>query len=106
MLSSEVEGSAVKQTAAGPITRLCGVLHRIALPAVVPFANVTALPAQGRDLVVYGEPTLKPVLTTLGALWGAKGNSRVHVFVAPTALSFEQIERDTRCDVIFALAGA
>jgi len=55
--------------------------------------------------VVYGEPTLKPVLTTLGALWRAKGNSRVHVFVAPTALSFEQIARDTRCDVIFALAG-
>jgi molybdate transport system substrate-binding protein len=105
MLSSEVEGSAVKQTAAGPITRLCGVLHRIALPAVVAFATVTALPAQARDLVVYGEPTLKPVLTTLGALWRAKGNSRVHVFVAPTALSFEQIERDTRCDVIFALAG-
>jgi molybdate transport system substrate-binding protein len=61
--------------------------------------------AQARDLVVYGEPTLKPVLTTLGALWRAQGNSRVHVFVAPTDLSFEQIARETRCDVIFALAG-
>jgi molybdate transport system substrate-binding protein len=64
-----------------------------------------SLSAQARDLVVYGEPTLKPVLTTLGALWRAQGNSRVHVFVAPTDLSFEQIARETRCDVIFALAG-
>jgi molybdate transport system substrate-binding protein len=63
------------------------------------------LSAQARDLVVYGEPTLKPVLTALGGLWRAQGNSRVHVFVAPTDLSFEQIARDTRCDVIFALAG-
>jgi molybdate transport system substrate-binding protein len=29
----------------------------------------------------------------------------VHVFVAPTDLSFEQIARETRCDVIFAPAG-
>lgn len=61
--------------------------------------------AHARDLVLYGEPTLKPVLTSLGALWHAKGNSAVHVFVAPTDLSFEQIARETRCDVIFALAG-
>lgn len=66
---------------------------------------LAALPAQARDLVVYGEPTLKPVLTSLGALWRAKGNGRVHVFVAPTDLSFEQIDREARCDVIFALAG-
>lgn len=76
-----------------------------ALFAAVALAAGTALPAQARDLVVYGDPTLKPVLTTLGALWRAKGNSRVHVFVAPTDLSFEQIARETRCDVIFALAG-
>jgi molybdate transport system substrate-binding protein len=76
-----------------------------ALLGALALAAVTALPAQARDLVVYGEPTLKPVLTTLGALWRAKGNSRVHVFVAPTDLSFEQIARETRCDVIFALAG-
>jgi molybdate transport system substrate-binding protein len=67
---------------------------------------VAALPAEARDLVVYAEPTLKPVLTSLGALWRARGNGRVHVFVAPTDLSFEQIARDARCDVIFALDGA
>jgi len=74
-------------------------------PALVAFASLAALPAHARDLVVYGEPTLKPVLTSLGALWRAKGNSRVHVFVAPTDLSFEQIAHEARCDVIFALAG-
>ena len=67
---------------------------------------VFAIPAaQARDLVVYGEPTLAPVLETLGALWRASGGNRAHVFVAPTDLSFAQIERDARCDVIFALAG-
>lgn len=75
-------------------------------PAALLCAVALALPAQARDLVVYGEPTLKPVLTALGALWRAKGNARVHVFVAPTDLSFEQIARDARCDVIFARAGA
>jgi molybdate transport system substrate-binding protein len=68
-------------------------------------AVAAPLPAQARDIVVYGEPTLAPVLHSLGALWRAKGNSRVHVFVAPTDLSFAQIEREARCDVIFALAG-
>ena len=76
-----------------------------ALVGAVALAAVTALPAQARDLVVYGEPTLRPALTSLAALWRAKGNSEVHVFVAPTDLSFEQIARNTRCDVIFALAG-
>jgi molybdate transport system substrate-binding protein len=68
-------------------------------------AVAAPLPAQARDIVVYGEPTLAPALHSLGALWRAKGGSRVHVFVAPTDLSFGQIERDARCDVIFALAG-
>jgi len=81
------------------------LVRRAALPAVVAFATFAALPAQARDLVVYGEPTLRPVLTSLGALWHAKGNSRVHVFVAPTDLSFEQVAREARCDVIFALDG-
>jgi molybdate transport system substrate-binding protein len=78
-------------------------LHGALLGLVI--FSAAALPAQARDLVVYGEPTLKPVLTALGALWRAKGNGGVHVFVAPTDLSFEQIARETRCDVIFALAG-
>jgi molybdate transport system substrate-binding protein len=94
----------LKQTNAKSIDRrrlrLGAMLGLVALAALV-----APLPAQARDLVVYGEPTLKPVLTSLGALWRARGNSRVHVFVAPTDLSFAQIEREARCDVIFALAG-
>jgi molybdate transport system substrate-binding protein len=92
----QTDGSASEQMR----RRLClgAVLGALAL-AFAP------LPAQARDLVVYGEPTLAPVLQTLGTLWRAKGNSRVHVFTAPTDLSFEQIARDARCDVIVALAG-
>jgi molybdate transport system substrate-binding protein len=95
----------LNQTDVGLIGCLRHLLRRAALPALVAFASLAALPAQARDLVVYGEPTLKPVLTSLGSLWHAKGNSAVHVFVAPTDLSFEQIAREARCDVIFALAG-
>ena len=73
--------------------------------AVLLCSLVLPLCAQARDLVVYGDPTLRPVLTVLGSLWRARSGKRVHVFVAPTDLSFGQIERDTRCDVIFALVG-
>jgi molybdate transport system substrate-binding protein len=61
--------------------------------------------AAARDLVVYAEPTLRPVVRTLGQMWRAKSGVRVNVFVARSALSFAQIERGARCDVIFALAG-
>jgi molybdate transport system substrate-binding protein len=90
----------LKQTIAGLHRLVC----RSALAALA--ALFLTLPTQARDLVVYGEPTLKPVLTSLGALWHAKGHSPVHVFVAPTDLSFKQIAREARCDVIFALAGS
>ena len=86
--------------------RIAHALRRLCLGALLGAAIVfAALPAQARDLVVYGEPTLKPVLVKLGGSWRAKGNSEVHVFVAPTDLSFEQVAREARCDVIFALAG-
>jgi molybdate transport system substrate-binding protein len=62
--------------------------------------------AQARDLVVYGEPTLETALKTVGTLWQARTGTRVNVFVAPTDLSYAQIDRGARCDVIFALAGS
>jgi molybdenum ABC transporter molybdate-binding protein len=61
--------------------------------------------AQARDLVVYGEPALETALRSVGALWQVRSGTRVNVFVAPTDLSYAQIERGARCDVIFALAG-
>jgi molybdenum ABC transporter molybdate-binding protein len=62
--------------------------------------------ASARDLVVYGEPTLETALKSVGSLWQARTGTRVNVFVAPTELSYAQIDRGARCDVIFALAGA
>ena len=62
--------------------------------------------ASARDLVVYGEPTLEKALKSVGALWQARTGTRVNIFVAPTDLSYAQIDRGARCDVIFALAGA
>ena len=62
--------------------------------------------AQARDLVVFGEPTLEKALKSVGTLWQTRTGTRVNVFVAPTDLSYAQIERGARCDVIFALAGA
>src|ERR1700716_2579878 len=82
--------------------------RRLSLFAVL--LSVTALLApaiaQARDLVVYGEPALEKALKSLGMLWQARTGTRVNVFVAPTDLSYAQIERGARCDVIFALAGA
>ena len=56
--------------------------------------------------MVYGEPTLETALKSVGSLWQARTGTRVNVFVAPTDLSYAQIDRGARCDVIFALAGA
>jgi molybdenum ABC transporter molybdate-binding protein len=61
--------------------------------------------AAARDLVVYGEPTLQAALKSIGLLWQARTGTRVNIFVAPTDLSYAQIDRGARCDVIFALAG-
>ena len=55
---------------------------------------------------MFGEPTLEKALKSVGTLWQTRTGTRVNVFVAPTDLSYAQIERGARCDVIFALAGA
>jgi molybdate transport system substrate-binding protein len=62
--------------------------------------------AGARDLVVYGEPTLEKALKSIGSVWQARTGTRINVFVAPTKLSYAQIDRGARCDVIFALADA
>jgi molybdate transport system substrate-binding protein len=68
-------------------------------------ALVPPAAAAARDLVVYGEPTLQAALKSIGVLWQSRTGTRVNVFVAPTDLSYAQIDRGARCDVIFALAG-
>jgi molybdate transport system substrate-binding protein len=93
-----------------------GALHRArpqssvvpaALRAVVlAVALLAPGAAHARDLVVFGEPTLEKALKSIGALWQARTGTRVNVFVAPSDLSYAQIDRGARCDVIFGLAGA
>jgi len=80
---------------------------RIFISAILLWVAVllTSPVAQARDLVVYGEPTLEKALRAVGTLWQARSGTRVNVFVAPTGLSYAQIDRGARCDVIFALAG-
>jgi molybdenum ABC transporter molybdate-binding protein len=78
------------------ITAACLCAAALVAPAI----------AQARDLVVYGEPTLEKALKSVGMLWQARTGTRVNVFVAPSDLSYAQIDRGARCDVIFALAGS
>jgi molybdenum ABC transporter molybdate-binding protein len=75
---------------------------------MAPGAALMASPASvaaARDLVVYAEPTLQPLMRALGGLWRGKSGVRVNTFVARSELHFAQIERGARCDLIFALAG-
>jgi molybdate transport system substrate-binding protein len=93
-----------------------GALHRArsrpsaVAAALYAVALAVALLAPGaahaRDLVVFGEPTLQRALKSIGALWQARTGTRVNVFVAPSDLSYAQIDRGARCDVVFGLAGA
>jgi molybdate transport system substrate-binding protein len=81
---------------------------RLVIAAAFLYAAALIAPAiaQARDLVVYGEPTLEKALKSVGILWQARSGTRVNVFVAPSDLSYAQIDRGARCDVIFALAGS
>src|SRR5262245_9723701 len=62
--------------------------------------------SDARDLVVFGERTLMNGLQRVGVAWRKRSGVRVNVFVAPSDLSFAQIQRGARCDLVFALAGA
>src|SRR5258706_912169 len=79
---------------------------RVVATLLCAIALLGPVDAPARDLVVYGEPTLEKALKSVGALWQARTGTRVNIFVAPTDLSYAQIDRGARCDVIFALAGA
>jgi molybdate transport system substrate-binding protein len=96
-------GSDGKKPSALPGGRGCLCAFATLLCAVALLAPAAAA---ARDLVVYGEPTLEKALKSVGSLWQARTGTRVNVFVAPTDLSYAQIDRGARCDLIFALAGA
>jgi molybdate transport system substrate-binding protein len=106
MLASSVRtlhGSDGKKARASPRGPGCLCAFATLLCAVALLAPAAAA---ARDLVVYGEPTLEKALKSVGSLWQARTGTRVNVFVAPTDLSYAQIDRGARCDVIFALPGA
>jgi molybdate transport system substrate-binding protein len=96
-------GSDGKKPSALPRGRGCLCAFATLLCAVALLAPAAAA---ARDLVVYGEPSLEKALKSVGSLWQARTGTRVNVFVAPTDLSYAQIDRGARCDLIFALAGA
>jgi ABC-type molybdate transport system substrate-binding protein len=52
------------------------------------------------DVVVFCEPTLRRVVTDLGAQWRKETGVPVRVFAAPTWANLAQIARHTRDDVI------
>jgi molybdate transport system substrate-binding protein len=82
--------------------------QHLSISAALLCATMSFAPAMAEacDLVVYGNPTLERALRSVGSLWQARTGTRVNVFVAPADLSYAQIERGARCDVIFAPAGA
>jgi len=52
------------------------------------------------DVVVFCEPTLRPVVTALGRQWTTETRIPVRVFAAPTWANLAQLTRHTRDDVI------
>ena len=92
-LCADLQGRAVR-----PLKVL---LAAVCLSLALPFAA-----CQARDLVVFGEPTLVNALQRVGAAWRARSGYRVNVFMAPSDLSFAQIQRGARCDLVFALVGS
>jgi molybdenum ABC transporter molybdate-binding protein len=90
---ADLQGRAV-QLLKVPLAAMC-------LSLALPFAG-----CQARDLVVFGEPTLMNALQRVGAAWRERSGVRVNVFVAPSDLSFAQIHRGARCDLVFALVGS
>src|SRR5262249_38446153 len=77
------------------------LLAAMFLSLALPFAA-----SQARDLVVFGEPTLINALERVGAAWRQRSGVRVNVFVAPSDLSFAQINRGAQFDLIFSLLGS
>ncbi len=80
-------------------------MTRRLLPIVVLAAIAASMSARADypvapDVVVFCEPTLRRVVTDLGAEWRKETGVPVRVFAAPTWANLAQIARHTRDDVI------
>ncbi|MGO8918375.1 MAG: molybdate ABC transporter substrate-binding protein [Stellaceae bacterium] len=52
------------------------------------------------DVVVYCEPTLRPVLAEVAAAWRRESGVPVHLFASPTAAVLQQIGHRARADLV------
>ena len=78
---------------------------RYLLPALALCTLAASVPARADypvapDVVVFCEPTLRHVVTELGARWRKETGIPVRVFAAPTWSNLAQLVRHTRDDVI------
>ncbi len=76
------------------------LLSLLALSAIAMTATARADYPVAPDVVVFCEPTLRPVVTELGAQWTKETGIPVRVFAAPTWANLAQLTRHTRDDVI------
>jgi ABC-type molybdate transport system substrate-binding protein len=76
------------------------LLSLLALSAIAMTATARADYPVAPDVVVFCEPTLRAVVTALGAQWSEETGIPVRVFAAPTWANLAQLARHTRDDVI------
>jgi molybdate transport system substrate-binding protein len=77
-----------------------------ALAVLLPAAPARADFVVAPDVVVYCEPTLRPVLAEIAADWRRQTGVPVHLFTSPTAAMLEQIGHHTRADLIIGESDA
>jgi molybdate transport system substrate-binding protein len=80
--------------------RMRRLLALLALSAIAMTATARADYPVAPDVVVFCEPTLRPVVSELGAQWSRETGIPVRIFAAPTWANLAQLARHTRADVI------
>ncbi len=86
------------------------VVASLALPALAmlvaaPTPALAGYPA-APDVVVFCEPTLRPAVSDVGALWRRQTGVSVRVFTSPTRALLEQIAHHVRDDVLIGESDA
>ncbi|HXZ02852.1 MAG TPA: substrate-binding domain-containing protein [Stellaceae bacterium] len=78
----------------------------LAMAALLPAAAARADFIVAPDVVVYCEPTLRPVLAGIAAAWRHDTGVPVHLLTSPTAAMLEQIGHRARADLIIGESDA
>jgi molybdate transport system substrate-binding protein len=79
---------------------MIGARHLFAIAALCVSVSARADYPVAPDVVVFCEPTLRHLVTDLGAQWRNETGIPVRVFAAPTWANLAQLARRTRDDVI------